>query len=41
MQRNDGGWGEDGKSYYKGYENLKKKHTISNSLGVNGSFSGW
>ena len=28
-QRNDGGWGEDGKSYYKNFENLSKKSTPS------------
>ncbi len=29
MQRKDGGWGEDGKSYYKGFENTAKKSTPS------------
>ena len=29
MQRNDGGWGEDGKSYYEGYESFSKKSTPS------------
>ncbi len=29
MQRKDGGWGEDGKSYYKGFENISKKSTPS------------
>ncbi len=29
MQRKDGGWGEDGKSYYKGYESISKKSTPS------------
>ena len=29
MQRKDGGWGEDGKSYYKGHENTVKKSTPS------------
>ena len=29
MQRKDGGWGEDGKSYYKGYENISKISTPS------------
>ena len=29
MQREDGGWGEDGKSYYKGYESFSKKSTPS------------
>ena len=28
-QRNDGGWGEDGKSYYKNFENFSKKSTPS------------
>ncbi len=28
-QRNDGGWGEDGKSYYKNFENLSKESTPS------------
>ena len=29
MQRLDGGWGEDGKSYYSGYENMAKHSTPS------------
>ena len=29
MQRPDGGWGEDGKSYFKGFENYSKKSTPS------------
>lgn len=29
MQRKDGGWGEDGKSYYEGYENFSKRSTPS------------
>ena len=29
MQRSDGGWGEDGKSYFKGFENYSKKSTPS------------
>ncbi len=29
MQRKDGGWGEDGKSYYKNFENLSKESTPS------------
>ena len=29
MQRADGGWGEDGKSYYKGSENYSKESTPS------------
>ena len=29
MQRKDGGWGEDGKSYYKGFESYSKKSTPS------------
>ncbi len=29
MQRVDGGWGEDGKSYYSGFENFSKKSTPS------------
>ena len=29
MQRNDGGWGEDGKSYFKGHENFVKESTPS------------
>ena len=29
MQRLDGGWGEDGKSYYSGFENHSKKSTPS------------
>ena len=29
MQREDGGWGEDGKSYYEGYESISKKSTPS------------
>lgn len=29
MQRMDGGWGEDGKSYYKGFENISKVSTPS------------
>ncbi len=29
MQRNDGGWGEDGKSYFKGHENYVKESTPS------------
>ena len=29
MQKEDGGWGEDGKSYYKGYENCSKTSTPS------------
>ncbi len=29
MQRLDGGWGEDGKSYYSGYENMAKQSTPS------------
>ena len=27
MQRSDGGWGEDGKSYYKGFESYSKNST--------------
>ena len=29
MQKPDGGWGEDGKSYYKGFENYSKNSTPS------------
>jgi squalene-hopene/tetraprenyl-beta-curcumene cyclase len=29
MQKTDGGWGEDGKSYYKGYESYSKSSTPS------------
>ena len=29
MQRSDGGWGEDGKSYYKGFESYSKNSTPS------------
>jgi squalene-hopene/tetraprenyl-beta-curcumene cyclase len=29
MQHDDGGWGEDGKSYYKNYESFSKKSTPS------------
>ena len=29
MQRSDGGWGEDGKSYFAGFENYSKKSTPS------------
>ena len=29
MQRSDGGWGEDGKSYYNGFESFAKKSTPS------------
>ncbi len=29
MQRSDGGWGEDGKSYYKNFENFAKASTPS------------
>ena len=29
MQRPDGGWGEDGKSYYKGFESYSKNSTPS------------
>ena len=29
MQKQDGGWGEDGKSYYKGFENYSKNSTAS------------
>ena len=33
MQRTDGGWGEDGKSYYSGFENIQKQYTLSNLVG--------
>jgi squalene-hopene/tetraprenyl-beta-curcumene cyclase len=29
MQKSDGGWGEDGKSYYKGFESFSKNSTPS------------
>jgi squalene-hopene/tetraprenyl-beta-curcumene cyclase len=29
MQKPDGGWGEDGKSYYKGFESYSKNSTPS------------
>ena len=29
MQRKDGGWGEDGKSYYKNFESYSKESTPS------------
>ena len=29
MQKTDGGWGEDGKSYYKGFESYSKNSTPS------------
>ena len=29
MQKSDGGWGEDGKSYYKGFESYSKSSTPS------------
>ena len=34
MQREDGGWGEDGKSYYEGYESISKKSTRLKQLGL-------
>ena len=40
MQRKDGGWGEDGKSYYPGYENFAKKSTPSQTAwGIMGLIS--
>ena len=29
MQRSDGGWGEDGKTYFQGYKNFSKSSTPS------------
>ena len=38
MQRSDGGWGEDGKSYFAGFENYSKKY-ITNRLAIMGLVS--
>ena len=37
MQHADGGWGEDGKSYYKNFRKFfQSQHPLSNILGSNG-----
>ena len=41
MQRFDGGWGEDGKSYYSGFENHSKKYSVPVSMGNNGLNCCW
>ena len=37
-QRNDGGWGEDGKSYYKNFENFSKQSTPLKRHGLSWGF---
>ena len=41
MQRNDGGWGEDGKSYYRKYEGFSKASTPSQTSWALMSLHAW